>query len=72
MSSKTTPAWDARSERVVLLYRGDSDAHLSGVPARDLTEHDLCRLAFVREVEPAAVVADLIAAGLYAPANTEG
>jgi len=71
MTTKPTPAFDPRSERTVLVFAG-AERHVSGVPARDLTEHDVCRLAFIREAEPAAVVADLIASGLYAPAKPEG
>ncbi len=71
MATKPIPALDPRSERTVLVFAGD-DRHISGVPARDLTEHDVCRLALIREAEPALVVADLIATGLYAPAKPEG
>ena len=62
---------DPRSDRIVLAYGGDESGnpHLSGVPARDLSEHDVCRLASTSEREPEAVLAELIASGLYAPAK---
>ncbi len=72
MPRSAKPDYDPHSERVVLIHGGSEEAHISGVPGRDLTEHDVCRLAFIREAEPAAVVADLIASGLYAPAKPEG
>lgn len=44
---KPTPAFDPRSDRLVLRYVGDGRP-LNGVPARDLTESDLCRIAYER------------------------
>ena len=43
-------SFDPRSERVVLEYRGSEDGvpALGGIPARDLTEADLCRLVYAR------------------------
>lgn len=65
MTKRTQPP--DRADTIALHYTGDDagEPHLSGVPARDLTEHDLSRLAFVRDADPAAVRAELIASGFY-------
>ena len=56
--SKSNQTFDPRSETVVLEYQGkdaDDDAgepgwqpHLGGIPSRDLTEADICRLVYTR------------------------
>jgi len=49
------PTFDPRSAAPTLFYRGP--AVVSGVPARDLSDADLARLAFVAaEVRPATVL----------------
>lgn len=65
---------DPRSDRIVLAYSGGAagEPHVEGVPARDLSENDLCRLLVVRGAGPAAaddLIAELTATGLYAPAR---
>lgn len=47
---------DPHSDRLVLRYIGDGRS-ISGVPARDLSEHDLARLAYERSL--AAVAGDV-------------
>lgn len=62
MTKKTT-ALDPRSDRVALVYTGDDSGHpaIDGVPARNLTESDLCRLLYIRADESAEAAAALIA-----------
>ena len=48
--------YDATSTAPALRYTGDGKA-ISGVPARDLTEHDVCRIAYERAL--AAVAQDV-------------
>lgn len=70
-------AFDPRSAAPTLAYRGPGA--LDGIPARDLSGADLARIAWVRRGaerdgspidvtadEVAAVLADLVASGLYA------
>lgn len=45
---------DPSSTAVVLEYIVEDDRPISGVPLRDLTEHDLARLAYERSLEPIA------------------
>lgn len=80
---KPTPAFDPRSDRLVLRYVGDGRP-LNGVPARDLTESDLCRIAYERALtvgtrpdprapDQAAVAAirdELLARGQFALASS--
>ncbi len=54
---KPTPAFDPRSDRLVLRYVGDGRP-LSDVPTRDLTENDLCRIAYQRSLASAATRPD--------------
>ena len=49
--------------RPALVYRGSRA--LSGVPARDLTAHDVDRLAYVRHMTSAEVAAWLISTRIY-------
>lgn len=70
---------DPRSDAIALHYRGDEagEPNIPGVPARDLTENDLCRLVFVRSGHTAddkgfgeavtALMAELSASDIYAP-----
>lgn len=46
--------FDPASDRVVLAYVGDGRP-IAGVPARDLTEHDLCRIQHRRELAAVSV-----------------
>lgn len=50
--AKSEKTFDPRSETVVLEYRGgaDGEPHLLGIPSRDLTEADVCRLVYARAV----------------------
>ena len=48
--------YDPTSARVILSYVGDGRS-ISGVPARDLSENDVCRLAYERAL--AAVAQDV-------------
>ena len=51
---------------MTLRYLGeDGYPFLNGVPARDLNESDLERLAFVRGVAIKALVTELTATGIY-------
>ena len=46
------PEPQAARERVVLYYTGDPETqYVSGVPADDLTEHDVARLVYVSTVQ---------------------
>ena len=47
-----------------LIYVGE--AYLSGIPARDLSPTDLDYLATRQGIETEALIAELIASGLYA------
>ncbi len=54
-TKKTAPdaaAFDPRSEAVVLEYMGSEagEPHLLGIPSRDLTSADICRLVYARGV----------------------
>lgn len=60
----------------VLRWVGDGQHMIPGVPARDLMEQDIARLAREREAsktlgDPASVATDLIASGLYAAPEPE-
>ena len=67
------PALDPRSTRIALVYTGDDAGHpyLSGIPARNLTENDVCHLADSRGVTASVILADLTASGLYTPAKED-
>lgn len=54
---------DPTSATVVLTYLGDDsgEPHVSGVPARDLTENDVVRLAEAQGI----TYAGLLASGIY-------
>lgn len=47
-AKKAAREFDPRSDAVVLTYRGSEDGtpSLHGIPARDLTEADICRLVY--------------------------
>jgi hypothetical protein len=69
-------ALDPRSARVVLTYTGNNagEPSIASVPARDLTENDLCRLLLEQggkldQADP--FIAALIATGLYTPTSKE-
>ena len=47
-------AYDPTSTAPVLRYTGDGKA-ISGVPARDLNEHDVCRIAYERALAAVAL-----------------
>ena len=51
-TTEDAPAFDPRSEAIVLAYQGTADGtpYLNGIPARDLTEADICRLVYARGV----------------------
>lgn len=58
---------------IALYYTGDDsgEPHINGVPARDLTEHDIERLAYVesqregKDIKPATISERLAATPLY-------
>lgn len=52
-----------------LVWVGDGSRYVIGVPARDLDASDIAALA--GDGDSAALIAALIATGLYAPAATE-
>lgn len=51
-SSSAKAEFDPRSETVVLAYQGDDAGSpaLGGIPARDLTEADICRIVYAQAV----------------------
>jgi hypothetical protein len=69
MAKKTTAPLD---DGIVLRWLGGPDPvqAIHGVPARDLTEADVERIAYVRAANPSlpqgSVVDDLLRSGLYA------
>lgn len=65
--AKPSRTLDPRSDRVALVYAGDDSGTpaLSGVPARSLTEGDLCRILYINGGSADQLVADLIASGIY-------
>lgn len=51
-----------------LVWIGDGDRYVVGVPARDLTESDIAALA--GDGDRAALIAALIGSGCYGPADS--
>ncbi len=52
-----------------LVWLGDGDRYLVGIPARDLDDSDIASLA--GDGDSAALIAALTASGLYQPAEQE-
>lgn len=48
-----------------LIYKGTPPAHITGVPARDLSNDDISRLAADFNLSPEQLVQQLTARGLY-------
>ena len=80
MSKAKAPGIDPRSAVTTLTYTGDSSGfpHIGGIPARDLSDSDLARIAWARlgDDRPdaplhvpadtvAALAAELVASGIY-------
>lgn len=49
----------------MLTYNGDGSQHVTGIPARDLTEDELNMIARRYELPTGALIAQLTAQGLY-------
>jgi len=56
---------------MMLEYRGDGRQHITGIPARDLTEDEIETMANARGCAPADIVDDLTAHGLYELVGTQ-
>lgn len=49
-----------------LIYKGTPPAHITGVPARDLSNDDITQLAANRNISTEQLIEELTARGLYA------